>query len=149
MRCNSGDKGTASLGWLRLPFGRPGSRLTAGSGFFLAAVFAFLRACSSGRCTTCSSRNGKARRVVVLTTARLKKARPAPLFAAPPEKAVEAMHVLAGFGHHHFIASQDIAVVGLEEMVAKEEPAHLRPGNSGGEEALHGAIATAGFTQPS
>jgi len=48
---------------------------------------------------------------------------------------------LAGFGHDDLIASKKIDVISLEEMVAKEVPEELRPGEGGGEEALNGALA--------
>ncbi len=57
------------------------------------------------------------------------------------EEAVESKGVLAGFGHDNLITGQEIDILGAEEMLAKEEDEHLRPGDDGGEEALDGAIA--------
>ncbi len=48
---------------------------------------------------------------------------------------------LAGFGHDDLVASEQIDIIGLEEMLAKEAPEELHPGEGGGEEALDGAIA--------
>ncbi len=48
---------------------------------------------------------------------------------------------LASFGDDGFIASKKIDIVRVKEVVEKEEPEELRPGNEGGEEALNGAIA--------
>ena len=59
------------------------------------------------------------------------------------EEAVEAEGVLASFGDDDFIASQDVDIVGLEVMVAKEEPEDMWPGEDSSEEALDGAIAGA------
>ena len=53
------------------------------------------------------------------------------------------MSVLAGFGHDDLVASQQIDIIGLEEMLTKETPVELRPGEGRGEEALDGAIASA------
>jgi len=69
---------------------------------------------------------------------------------APVDAGEEAVHAkggcpsgVAGFGHNHFVASEEIDIVGAEEMLAKEEAEELRPGDGGGEEALDGAIAGA------
>src|SRR5262249_26252478 len=59
------------------------------------------------------------------------------------KEAVETGGVLAGFGHDRFIASQQIDIVGVEEVRAKEQPEQSGPGEDGGEKALHGAIAAA------
>src|SRR6476661_2146558 len=89
MRSNSGDKLTAVFGWLRLPFGRPRGRGGPGGAafvVFLAAAAARLAAFSAGDRTTWSSRSGKARRVRVLTRAKLKKATLGTTFCMTPEK---------------------------------------------------------------
>jgi hypothetical protein len=49
--------------------------------------------------------------------------------------------VLAGLGDDRFVASEQIEIVTLEEMGAKEEPEEGRPGQDSGEKALDGAIA--------
>jgi aryl carrier-like protein len=51
--------------------------------------------------------------------------------------AVETVRLLASFGDDDRITSEDVDVVGLDEMLAREQPAHLGPGDGGGEEALH------------
>ena len=48
---------------------------------------------------------------------------------------------LAGFGDHHFIASEQIDLLGTVDMLTEEDPKQRRPRNDGGEKALHGAIA--------
>ncbi len=51
--------------------------------------------------------------------------------------------MFAGFGDDGFIASEQIDIVTLEELGAKEQPEQSRPGDDGDEKALHGAIAGA------
>src|SRR4051794_12170638 len=75
MRTSSGDKGASALGMALEPLGRPGGRLATGCLVFLAAALALLAAFSASERTTWSSRTGKARRSLVLTSAKLKKAR--------------------------------------------------------------------------
>ena len=51
------------------------------------------------------------------------------------------MGVLAGFGDHGFIATQEIDIVTLKEVRPKEEPEQRSPGQGGSEKALDRAIA--------
>ena len=51
--------------------------------------------------------------------------------------------MLAGFGDDRFITGEQIDIVGLEEVGAKEQPEQGRPGQDGGEKALNRAIAAA------
>ena len=74
MRCNSGEKVTSAFGLFLLPFGRPGLRLGSSCLVCLAPALALEAAFSGSVRTTCSRRQGKARRVVVLMSAKLKKA---------------------------------------------------------------------------
>jgi hypothetical protein len=57
------------------------------------------------------------------------------------EEPIQTMRLLPGFGHHTLITHQQVGVVGLEQMLAEEEPKHLCPRNERVEETLHGAIA--------
>lgn len=59
------------------------------------------------------------------------------------EEAVEAEGLRASLGDDDLIASEDVDIVGVEEMVASEEPEEVRPRDGSGEEALHGAVAGA------
>ncbi len=51
--------------------------------------------------------------------------------------------MLAGFGDDDLIAREDVDIVGLAELLAREAPEDLWPGDGGGKEALHGAVASA------
>ena len=51
------------------------------------------------------------------------------------------MRVFAGLGHDHFITSEEIDIIALEQMRAKEEPEERGPSHNGGKKALDGAIA--------
>ena len=58
-----------------------------------------------------------ARRVVVLTRAKLKKATLGTVFwREPGEEAVEAKGFLASFGDDDLIASEDVDIIRLKEM---------------------------------
>ncbi len=59
------------------------------------------------------------------------------------EEAVEAEGFLASFGDDDLIASEDVDIVRLDEMLAREAPEELWPGDDGSEEALNGAVAGA------
>jgi hypothetical protein len=50
------------------------------------------------------------------------------------------MGVLAGFGHHDFIARQQVDTVGAIQMVTKEHPTERGPRDYRREKALHGTI---------
>ena len=53
------------------------------------------------------------------------------------------MGALASFGDDNLVASKEIDIIGLEQMLTKEAPEELRPGQGGSEETLDGAIAAA------
>src|SRR5258706_4115532 len=56
---------------------------------------------------------------------------------------VQSVGELAGFGDDGFITSEDVEIVRVEQMCAKEEPEQGGPGQDGGEKALDGTIAAA------
>jgi len=63
------------------------------------------------------------------------------------------MSLLASFGDYNFIASQQVDILGAGYVLTEAYPKQRRPGDHGGEKALHGAIATplagpAGQSQP-
>ena len=59
------------------------------------------------------------------------------------EEPIEALGVLAGFRDDDVITSNAVDIRRAEQMVPKEHPKQHRPGEDGGEQALHGAIAPA------
>ena len=59
------------------------------------------------------------------------------------EEAVEAEGPLASFGDDDLIASQDVDIILLEVMGAKEQPEDVCPGEQSSEQALDGAVASA------
>src|SRR6266545_1574144 len=59
------------------------------------------------------------------------------------KEAIKARSVLAGFGHDGFITSEQIDIVGIEELGTKEQPEQAGPGQCGSEEALDSPIAAA------
>ena len=51
------------------------------------------------------------------------------------------MSPLASFGDYNFIASQQVDILGAGYVLTEEYPKQRRPGDHGGEKALHGATA--------
>src|SRR5215475_330781 len=63
------------------------------------------------------------------------------------EETSQTVRVFARFGHHHFVASQQIDLIWTVDMWTKEHPKQHGPWESLGEQALDGAV-TAAFTRP-
>jgi hypothetical protein len=59
------------------------------------------------------------------------------------KETIQAVGVLACFGDHHFIASQEVDSICMVHMLTKEPPQQHPPRQSMGEKPLHGTIAAA------
>lgn len=59
------------------------------------------------------------------------------------EKAVETKGLLPGFGDDDLIASKNVDIIRVKEVLAKEAPEELCSKKRGGKEALNGAVAGA------
>ena len=144
MRCNSGLSTTSALFLLRLPFGRPGFVFgpvwfgflgllfgLAGSFFFCCADHLFhtdrirapLLGADQGQREKGQPRNG--------------------FLQQAGEKVIQTVGFLACFGDHTLISCQQIGVLAIQQMLTKECPEYLRPGNDRVEETLHGSVAAA------
>ena len=53
------------------------------------------------------------------------------------------LRVLAGFGHHGFITAEELGIVRVEAVGAKEPPEQRGPRQRGGEEPWDGTVAAA------
>ena len=51
--------------------------------------------------------------------------------------------MLARFGHHHFVASQQVDLIWMADMLTKEHPQQQGPWECLGEHALDGAVTPA------
>jgi hypothetical protein len=63
------------------------------------------------------------------------------------EETIQSVRVFARFGHHHFVASEQVDLLWTVDMLTKEHPKQHSPWEHLGEKALNSAV-TAAFTRP-
>jgi hypothetical protein len=139
-----GGQGLVSLGLVLAAFGPTWLALGASGLGLFRRRFGFARRFLGVRAHHLVHAEGKGAALRGADQCQAKKGQPGHRFLGEAgEEAIEAEGLLARLGDHDLIPHQQIDVVGLEKVLAKEAPKELRPREGGGEKALHGAVTPA------